>query len=173
MAHSPSSSATIDGRGVLRSIDPGQVNYAVSDVDMQTGELLRWWVLSGIRGTRACAHLCDQLSTLVPALPQTVIVERQSRKSGLMTAIQCWTEAYYESRGVRVWPIPAKLKSTVLTEQVVTDYRSRKRAAVMVAASRMPAALQEQWRALKKKDDVADTHCQALAWLMSKKKLTL
>ena len=145
----------------------------MSDVDIKTGQILRWQVLSGIKGTRACACLCGQLDALVPTLPEVVVVERQSRKSGLMTAIQCWTEAYYESKGVRVHPISAKLKSAVLADQAVTDYKSRKRAAVTVASSRMPSDLAQQWCALKKKDDVADTLCQALAWLATKPGLTL
>ena len=136
------------------------------DVCARSGRLLRWWVLSGIKGTRACAHLCDQLEDLRPVLPGTVIIERQSKKSGVMLAVQCWTEAWYESRRVRAHVIPAKLKSDVLTGQTITDYRSRKRAAVAVAQPRIPDELRPQWDALKKKDDVADACAAAWAWQM-------
>ena len=157
----------------MRSIDPGQVNYAVSDVCIKTGRILRWWILGGIKGTRACAHLCAHLDGLSPLLPGAVLVERQSRKSGAMTAIKCWTEAYYESRGVRVHPVAAKLKSNVLTDHVVTDYRTRKRAAVAVAAARIPDELHAQWLALKKKDDVGDAAAMAWAWLRHTKGIAM
>lgn len=132
---------------------------------LRTGALLRWWVLGGMKGVNACAKLCEHLEALVPRLPEAVVIERQSKRSGTMLAVQCWTQAFYVSRGVRVHPIAAKLKSDMLGEHTVRDYRDRKKAAVAVAAARIPEPLREQWRALKKKDDPADACCQAWAWL--------
>ena len=131
---------------------------------MRTGKLLGWVVLGDMKGVNACKKLCDHLDRLSPHLPETVIIERQSKKSMTMLSIQCWTQCYYVSRGVRVQPIPAKMKSDVLGPGI-DNYRKRKKAAVALAAERIPPELQEQWRLLKKKDDVGDTLSQALAWL--------
>ena len=156
----------------MRSIDPGTANLAVADVCIETGALLRFWVLGGMVGVNACRKLCEHMSSLTPRLPEVVIIERQSKKSGVMLAVQCWAQAWYVSRGVRVHPVPALMKSAVLTGagHPVGTYRERKKSAVLVAQDRIPPELAAQWRGLKKKDDVGDTLVTALAWLQKTRK---
>lgn len=157
---------------MLRSIDPGTQNMAVVDVCLHTGRLLRWWVLGGMTGVNACRKLCDHLVDLEPRFPSEVIIERQSKKSGVMLAVQCWAQAWYVGRGVRVHPVPAQMKSDVLGGKFA-NYRDRKKAAVVVAGARIPPELRPRWCALKKKDDPADGACQAWAWLQSRRRVPL
>lgn len=142
---------------------------------METGALLDFWVLGGMVGVNACRKLCEHLTQLSPVLPRVVIIERQSKKSGVMLAIQCWIQAWYVSRGVRVHPIPAKMKSAVLSGagHNISTYRERKNAAIAVAKDRIPRELEEQWGALKKKDDVSDGGCAAWAWLQKTKGISI
>lgn len=150
---------------LVRSVDVGTVNFALCDFCPEDSKILRWEVLN--------VPTIHSLFAAMDARPfdGQVVIERQSKKSMKMTAVQNWLQAYYVLKGLRVTIFSAKhkLKGTGQENSGQTMYRNRKKASVNLITAWLQShpqdpAIHAWFSSTKKKDDACDSALQAFAF---------
>lgn len=150
---------------LIRSVDIGTTNFAFCDFCSRQNKILRWEVLN--------VPTIHCLFAAMDARPFEghVVIERQSKKSIKMVSMQNYLEAYCVLKGLRVTVFSAKhkLKGTGHENSGKTMYRNRKKASVMLTTAWLQShpqdpAIHLAFNQTKKKDDISDSICQALAF---------
>lgn len=150
---------------LIRSFDVGTVNLALCDFRSDDSKILRWEVLN--------VPTIRSLFAAMDARPFEghVVIERQSKKSVKMMAVQHYLEAYYVLKAlpVTIFSAKHKLKGTGHENTGKTLYRQRKKASIMLTTTWLhdhpqDPAIHHAFTHTKKKDDVCDAHAQALAF---------
>lgn len=150
----------------IRSFDCGVKNLALCDFRGADDTILKWEVFA--------APSIHALFAALDARPFVghVIIEKQSKKSVKMLAIQHWLQSYYVLKGnpVTIFSPIHKLKGTGQENSGRTNYRARKKAAVGLTTEWLQKhpqdpAIHTWFAGSKKKDDAADTLLAVLAFL--------
>lgn len=150
----------------LLSIDVGIKNLAVCLLE---GDHIRMWRVINLNYDKdPCHAIMNSFGDIPPEA--TVIIERQMTRK--MTNIQCYLEMYFRMKGhksVIIYSPKHKLAGTN-SGTGRGMYSARKKAAVELCKEWLEAHPQEggesekAWKEAKKRDDLADTLCQALAF---------
>lgn len=150
---------------LIRSIDVGTVNLALCDFRSDDSKIIRWEVLN--------VPTIRSLFAAMDARPFEghVVIERQSKKSVKMMAVQHYLEAYYVLKAlpVTIFSAKHKLKGTGHENTGKTLYRQRKKASIMLTTTWLhdhpqDPAIHHAFTHTKKKDDYSDAALMALAF---------
>lgn len=149
------------------SIDPGKRHMGVCLVN--EGGTIEHWELVDIPAFHP-KDIVVLLNTLLHGLEYTdVVVEMQPGKNPSMKKLECWLHMYFAMKGVDCHQLHAlkKLEYALESKPVKMSYYHRKKAAV-TAVSKLVQSQPEVMRRLfdtsQKKDDLADSFLQALAF---------
>lgn len=151
---------------MIRSLDPGRVNLGLCDFCPVENKICRWDVFA--------AQSIEALFSALEARPfeGRVVIERQSKKSMKMLAVQHWLQAFYVMKGnpVTIFSPVHKLAGSGQENAGRGNYRARKKAAVAITTEWLREHPQEPdiekfFKDSKKKDDAADSWLMAQAYL--------
>ena len=170
------------------SIDVGQKNLGLcclrvgSDIYGGTDVIEHWSVITIPSTCKGILAVMTSLNNLMEF--DTCIIERQPFRNATMIRIQNYLEMYFSMLGKPVvlqhpknklefamrtpyWPRPLLYGTS--TPPVVRTYYMRKKAAVLTATSFLERTLQSKevmitFQESKKKDDLADSLIQGMAW---------
>jgi hypothetical protein len=156
---------------MLVSIDVGIKNLAVCVLDQN--KILLWKILNLQYGTDYCSSIIkafDAMDTMISG--SDIIIERQMTKK--MCNIQCYLEMYFRMKhhkNVVIYSPKYKLSGTGQENSGKGKklYYARKKAAVELCKEWLDNHPQESWvhdiwKSAKKKDDLSDTLCMAIAF---------
>ena len=142
------------------------MNLGICDFCSVRNKICRWEVLQ--------APGITSLFQAMDARPfeGRVVIERQSKKSMKMLAVQHWLQSYYVIKGspVTIFAPVHKLAGTGQENAGRANYRARKKAAIALTHDWLRDNPQDPeihafFAKTKKKDDAADSALQALAFL--------
>ena len=173
---------------LVLSVDVGRKNLALcalapGDCPRGSRDVVAHWTVT------ACDPTAPGVARALGALPwvdacEDVVIERQPNKNATMTRLQHYLEMYFAMRGVPATVQDAKHKlafaaGTPWFPTAMPDnwtYHTRKKLAVQTAAAFVEAtgqALAPAFRAAAKKDDMADSLLQGMAFCHAVRPLEL
>jgi hypothetical protein len=164
---------------VILSIDPGRKNLGacllrVGDkVDGSQDEILSWSLVAAPTDPAQFAAVLASLSRGKDF--DEVVIEQQPPKNAVMLRLESWMEMYFAMKGVPLHTLHAacKLKYAATTPYWPPTtgegwtYVKRKKLSVRTAegfAATQTHAIQDLFHNSPKKDDLADSLLQGLAW---------
>ena len=159
------------------SVDVGTVNMGVCLYDSGTQAIAHWTVLAVDRGVQLCEGVLEVMQKLWDSLHELqtpvdkVIIEKQSKRSLRMQAVQNYVHMFCVMQGAPtlVYSPVNKLKGTGQENSGRSNYRARKKAAISLtqqwlAEHPQAAGVVAEFGSAKKRDDLADSLLQALAF---------
>lgn len=158
---------------MLVSIDVGIQNLAVCLLG-EKDTIVLWKVFNLSYGTDICTSIIKAFDTMEEQIGgATILIERQMTKK--MCNIQCYLEMYFRMKGhkeVILYSPKHKLSGTGQENSGKGKklYYARKKASTELCKKWMEehpqeSWVQELWTKTKKKDDLSDTLCMAIAYL--------
>ena len=185
----PTAAAASDGPTVL-SVDVGRKNLALCALRAgacslgREDRIVRWAVTACEPSAHGIAACLDGMPWVAAA--DDVVIERQPNRNATMTRLQHYLEMYFAVRGTPVTVQDAKHKlafaaATPWWPAAMADnwsYHTRKKLAVHTAAAFLQAtpqdaAFRDLFAGTSKKDDLADSLLQGMAYCHNVRPLEL